>query len=134
MRSDKPVTKEAFDKKHLFVDLSSSAHSIYYMLHAGATKGLDFYVRYDVAPEDLDLAVEKIIFWGNAQVLESQEYPRRSLSEAPPPPTPKSQYLPMPWWDPDTIVNGYYRGTDEPYGLMIYVDQDRSRIYFYQHG
>ena len=38
----------------------------------------------------------------------------------------------MVWWDPSSVVTGYYRGHSKSYALKILVDEARSRIYVYQ--
>lgn len=132
MRSDLPATKASVDKQHLGVPMPTSAHSIYYLLFSGGLQDLEFFVRFEVDPKDLDAAVDALVAWNNKQMGRALAYPRSPLATAAPP-VPRSEFLPMPWWDPAVISTGYYLGHDESHALKIFVDQARSRIYLYQN-
>ncbi len=132
VRCDLPATKAAVDKEHLGVPMPTSAHSIYYLFFSGGLQDLEFFVRFEVDPKDLDAAVDALVAWNNKQMGRALAYPRSLLSAAVPP-VPRSEFLPMPWWDPSAISPGYYRGHDESHALKLFVDQARSQIYFYQN-
>lgn len=132
LRSDKPLTTVAASKELLDFPFPASAHSIYYLMYAGGMQDLELYVRFDVAPQDLDSSVETLVTWNNKQMSRTLAYPRAPLSSVTVP-IPRKSFLPMLWWDAATITTGYYRGHDDGYALRIFADQSRSRIYVYQN-
>lgn len=132
LRSDKPLTKAEAAKEHLDYPFPPSANSIYYLLYGGGMQDLEAFVRFDVAPEELDAAVDALVTWNNAEMKRSLPYPRVAIGAADFP-TPMKSFLPMPWWDPSAITTGYYRGHIDGFALRIFVDQARSRIYIYQN-
>jgi hypothetical protein len=131
-RSDVPIGRTTATKELPDFPLPLSAHAIYYLWHAGGLQDLEFYARFDVEPQDLDSAVDALVAWNNGELSRSLSYPRDRLSSARIPP-PRDEFLPMRWWDPDTVSSGYYRGHLESYALRMIVDQSRSRIYLHQN-
>jgi len=127
-RTDSPVTrKKAMEKVDLA--LPSSASSIYYMnWYTGGMQGLERYTRFDVDPEELDAAVEAIIFKNNTTMSRSLAYPKSPLSSSRLS-SPSDRFSPATWWNPGTVTRGYYRGHMDAYALQILVDLDNSRIY-----
>jgi len=131
LRSDNPLTQAEAAKHHLDYPFTPSANSIYYLLYAGGMQHLEAYLRFDVAPEELEAAVDSLVAWNNAQMKRSLPYPRTSIGAADFP-RPMKSFMPMPWWDPSTITKGYYRGHINGHALRIFVDEAHSRIYVYQ--
>lgn len=132
VRSDKPLTKVEATKAHVDYPFPPSGNSIYYLLYSGGMQDFESYVRFDVAPEELDTAVDTLVTWNNAEMKRSLPYPRVAIGAAEFP-KPMKSFLPMPWWDPSTITAGYYRGHPDGFALRIFVDQARSRIYVYKN-
>ena len=114
------------------VPFPTSAHSIYYLMFSGGLQDLEFLVRFDVAPADLDAAVDSLVAWNNKQMSRALSYPRSPIAGTSPP-APRKDFQPVRWWDPVTISTGYYRGQDDAWALKIFVDQARSRIYVWQN-
>ena len=61
-------------------------------------------------------------------------------SHFPAPPRPAEPYVdsfnrfkPIPWWQPQTIVHGYFRGENASHALQIWYDSDNSIIYVYRN-
>lgn len=132
LRSDKPLTRAAATEELIGFPFPASAHSIHYLMLGGGWQDLEAYVRFDVDPQDLDSTVDALVAWNNQQMTRTLTYPRAPLSAADLP-TPRREFLPMPWWDPETIATGYSKGHDDSYALRIFADQARSRIYVYQN-
>tara|TARA_R110002049_G_scaffold215813_1_gene387269 strand:+ start:98 stop:571 length:474 start_codon:yes stop_codon:yes gene_type:complete len=132
LRSDKPLTRAAATRELIDFPFPASAHSIHYLMQSGGWQDLEAYVRFDVDPRDLDSSVDALVVWNNRQMTRTLTYPRVPLSAADMP-TPRRAFLPMPWWDPETIATGYYKGHLDGYALRIIADQARSRIYVYQN-
>lgn len=132
LRSDKPLTQAEAAKHHLDYPFTPSANSIYYLLYGGGMQDLEAYLRFDVAAEELDAAVDALVTWNNAQMGRSLVYPRVSIGAAEFP-RPMKSFLPMPWWNPAAITKGYYRGHIDRFALRIFVDESHSRIYVYQN-
>ena len=130
-RSDTPVSRAAASK-HLDIPLPPSAHSIYYLDFAGGLQDLERYIRFDVAPEELDSAVDALVAANNKMMGRALTYPRAAISTADLP-SPRKEFLPMTWWDPSVVTTGYYRGHSDGYALRILVDQGHSRIYIHQN-
>ena len=133
LRSDAPVSRSVATKVLVDVPLPASAHSIYYLMFGGGLQDLEFLVRFDVDPSDLDLAVDSLVAWNNKQMSRALPYPRSPILGSAPP-APRKDFQPVSWWDPTTISTGYYRGQDDAWALRIFVDQARSRIYMWQNN
>jgi hypothetical protein len=123
-RSDKPVSREVASKD-ISVPFPSSAKDVYYVFHAGGMQEWMLFVRFTVDPKDLDNAVDGILADQNKRLIPSQFFPLR-LNQAPPVFT---ELLPMPWWNPDSITNGYYRGSTNGSPLYLWVDISKHMIY-----
>ena len=133
LRSDVPVSRSVATTVLVDVPLPASAHSIYYLMFGGGLQDLEFLVRFDVDPADLDAAVDSLVAWNNKQMSRALSYPRSPISGTSPP-APRKDFQPVSWWDPATISTGYYRGQDDAWALRIFVDQARSRIYMWQNN
>jgi len=133
LRSDAPVSRSMATTVLVDVPLPSSAHSIYYLMFGGGLQDLEFLVRFDVDPKELDSAVDSLVAWNNKQHSRALPYPRSPIS-ATTPQSPRKDFQPVNWWDPTTISTGYFRGQDDAWALRIYVDQARSRIYIWQNN
>ena len=131
LRSDVPLTRTVAMTK-MTIPLPASAHDIYYADYCdGGWQSLNRYIRFDMKREELPAAVDALIANNNKIMKESLPYPRSALNVIKLP-VPRKEILPMPWWDPQTIKSGYYRGEDGGFTLHILVDEKRSRIYIYQ--
>lgn len=133
LRSDTPVSRSTATTLLSDVPFPASAHSIYYLMFGGGMQDLEFLVRFDVDPSDLDAAVDSLVAWNNTQMSRALPYTRLPLSGIFPP-TPRKDFQPVRWWDPATISTGYYRGQDDAWALKIFVDQVHSRIYMWQNN
>ena len=133
LRSDVPVSRPAAKTDLVDVPLPASAHSIYYLMFGGGLQDLEFLVRFDVDPSELDSAVDSLVAWNNKQLSRSLPYPRSPIVGTTPP-TPRKDFQPVNWWDPATISTGYYRGQEDAWALRIFVDKARSRIYMWQNS
>ena len=130
-RSDLPLPS-ATVARMFDMPLPKSAHSVYYLQHAGGMQDLEFYLRFDVDPSDIHKAADDLVTWNKGVLGKHLAYPRAPLS-ASALSTPRIDFQPMPWWDPSSVTTGYYRGSIEAYALQIIVDEGRSRIYLYQN-
>lgn len=131
LRSEKPLSRrEALS--NVGVPLPESAHNIYFLSFAGGMQDLERFVRFDLAPEDIAGAVKAIIDFGITVSGKELPYNSRSLSAADFA-SPRKDWMPVNWWNLHDITQGYYRGEDVSYGVHIWVDTQRSRVYVYQN-
>jgi hypothetical protein len=126
-RSDKPVSREVASKD-ISVPFPSSTKDVYYVFHAGGMQEWMLFVRFTVDPKDLDSAVDAILSDQNKGTHEHDSFPVLSLTTKPSAPV-FSELLPMPWWNPDSITNGYYRGNTNDSPLYLWVDISKHTIY-----
>ncbi|MFT3991013.1 MAG: hypothetical protein QM680_06335 [Luteolibacter sp.] len=130
-RSDSPIASSA-SLGHFNPPLPSNAFDIYFLDFAGGLQDLEKFVRFSVPPTEVGSAVDKMIARNNRQMGRSLVYPLQSIAAAPTI-TPRSGFLPMPWWTPSAISSGYYRGEQDSYALQIWVDTASGTIFVYQN-
>jgi hypothetical protein len=126
-RSDKPVSR-AQASKVLGMALPSSAKDVYYLVHSGGMQEFEMCVRFTVDPKELDGAVSEVLSNHNQETKQDYNYPSRILGVAPRPPS-FSEFQPMPWWNPESISNGYYRGSTNGQPFHVWVDVGFHTIY-----
>ena len=131
LRSDRPLSRSQVSSK-VNLPLPRSADNIYYLFFAGGMQDLESYLRFDVANEEIEQAVEQIIKKANLISGQNLPYLRRSISTSDFQ-YPRREWMPVGWWDLDDIKQGYYRGEDVSYGVHIWVDTESRRIYVYQN-
>jgi len=130
-RADKPVSREVASK-NISVPFPSSATDIYYVFHAGGMQELEMFVRFTVAPKDLDSAIGDILSDHDKMMRGHYSYPSLSIATAPSSPM-FPELLPMPWWNPNSITNGYYRGSTNGQPFYLWVDVGQHMIYLCEH-
>ena len=130
-RADSPLTRASAIKR-VGVPLPSSAHNVYFLAFAGGLQDLERYVRFDVNQAELSSAVEALVADNNKMLSRSLPYLTQLLSAAPAA-SPRKEFLPMTWWNPSAVTNGYFRGETDGYALRIWVDEDASRVYVYEN-
>jgi len=130
-RSDRPLTR-ARAASRIGLPLPTTARNVYFLEFAGGMQDLERYIRFDLDKADIDAAVEAIIKEANTVSLQSLPYTEKAIS-----PSdfqyPRSEWMPVHWWNIKNIKNGYYRGEEASYAVRIWVDLDNSRIYAYQN-
>jgi len=127
LRSDKPVSR-AKATNDIAMPFPPSAREIYYFFHAGGLQEYQLFVRFTVESNELDRAVNDILAdhdKGNQQQL---GYSSLSIAEAPDSPAP-ADLQPMPWWNPKSITNGFYRAATNGQPFEIRVDLSTHIIY-----
>ena len=129
-RSDTPQTRIQAQRS-VGVSLPESASEIYCLSYVGGLQDLEQFVRFDVPKADLEEAVESLIAENNKMMGRELIYPKSAISKVRHPEL-REQFLPMPWWTPASISNGYYRGHIDGYALRLFVDEENSRLYVYQ--
>ena len=128
---DNPVSAAVASRK-LEVPFPSSTKDVYYVFHAGGMQELQMYVRFSVDPRDLDRAVSSILSDHNKRMQAHYSYPTLSIAAAPRSPV-FPDLLPMPWWSPDSITNGFYRGSTNGQPIYVWVDASQHMIYLCTH-
>jgi hypothetical protein len=95
-------------------------------------QAFEFFVRFTVDPKDLEKAVNDVLSDHDKTTRAQHSYTSLSIANAPPSPD-EPFLLPMPWWNPRSITNGYYCGSTKlpkngsPFD--VWVDTDRHTIY-----
>lgn len=118
----------AIATNQISIPLPLSAKDIYYVFHAGGLQELDEYVRFTVDPNDLDGAVRDILSEHDKTFAETNSYPTLSIAAAPSSAVPP-HLSPIPWWSPNSITNGYYRGSMAGRPIYIWVDVSHHMVF-----
>ena len=126
-RADKPVSREVASKD-ISVPFPSSTKDVYYVFHSGGMQELNMFVRFTVDQKDLDSAVDGILSDHNKMMQEHDSYSSLSIAAAPSSPV-FPELSPMPWWSPNSITNGYFRGSTNGSPLYLWVDLSKHTIY-----
>jgi len=126
-RSDKPVSREVASKD-ISVPFPASTTDVYYVFHAGGMQEWMMFVRFTVDPKDLDSAVDGILSDQNKVMKTHDSFPVLPNAAAQSAPV-FAELLPMPWWRPGSITNGYYRGSTNAPPLYLWVDVSKHTIY-----
>ena len=129
LRSDIPLSREEYIE-HGGTALPKSAHNVYYLMYAGGLQDLESYLRFDVDLDEGEHWIEEEIKTNNTSLRRQLRYERLDIRQAPQW-TPLKKFLPMPWWNPKEIQEGYYRGENASYAVNIWVDTEENRIYVY---
>jgi len=130
-RADKPVSREVASRD-ISLPFPVSTKDVYYVFHAGGMQELEMFVRFTVDPKDLDSVVSDIFSDRDKKMQGHLSSPTLSLAAAPRSPAfPDLQ--PMPWWSPESITNGYYRGSTNGQPFHVWVDVGQQTIYLCTH-
>jgi len=132
-RADSPIDRSEFAGKGLGFALPSSAHEIYYLFHTAGRSDTVFYLRFDLDPAQIDAAISDLLAANDNRYNRKQGFLRLPLSSASIV-HPRKALQPVSWWQPAEATNGYYIGEQTSDNVRIIVDQDQSRIYFFQNG
>lgn len=127
-RSDQPLALSQATEVQF--PLPKSAASIYYLESAGGLQSLHRFARFDLAPEDIDSAVQALVNFGDIH-KKRPKIQRTQLSESQLP-APSEELQPVPWWNPSEVTKGYYCGGQGSFAVQIIVDEEHSRIYVTQ--
>jgi hypothetical protein len=130
-RADKPVSRAVAANK-ISLPFPASTRDVYYVLHAGGLQELQMFVRFTVDPKDLDTAVRGLLSDQDPQAQQHHGYQSLPIAGAPHSPVFPG-LLPMPWWTPDSITNGYYRGTTNGRPFYVWADISRHTVYLCTH-
>jgi len=135
-RSDKPVSREAASKD-ISVPFPASASDVYYVVHSGGMQEFQLFVRFTVAPQDIDKAVTDILsdydkrmqihdVYSSVPVADGMRWSEvNNIASA---------CLPMPWWNTDSITNGFYRSSTNAFGnIHVWEDATHHQIYLCIH-
>jgi hypothetical protein len=85
------------------------------------------FVRFTVSPQDESNAVSGILADHNEKVREHDSYPMISFSDVPN--LAYGNLLPMPWWKPSSVTNGYCRRGTNGQPFYIWDDLEAHTIY-----
>ena len=130
-RSDKPVSGQ-IASKNVSVPFPSSAKDVYYVFHAGGMQEMQMFVRFTVDPKDVDSAVSNILSDHDTMTKEHHSYISIPAAGAPRSPV-FPDLLPMTWWTPDTITNGYYQASTNGQPFYVWADVSQHTIYLCTH-
>lgn len=130
-RSDKPVT-QAVAAKAISFPFPSSAKEIYYVQHAGGMQEYQLLIRFEMDAGELEKAVEAIVSDHNWQFRQPSRYTPVPITDAPRSPE-FNQLLPILWWTPSAITNGYYCGSTAGRPFHVWVDVSQSTVYWCTH-
>ena len=132
-RADAPIDRSEFAGKGLGFTLPSSAHEIYYLFHTSGRKDTVFYLRFDLDPAQIDAAIGDLLAANDSAYSRKQGFVREPLASASLV-RPRNELQPVPWWKPSGVTHGFYVGGQISESVRIVVDQEQSRIYFFQNG
>jgi len=130
-RSDKPLSLEAA-KKDIWISptpFPTSAKDIYYFFHAGGLQEYENVVRFTVDSKDLNGSVSNLCADHDKATKENHIYTSTSIADAPRQPSNFSEFQLAPWWNPNSITNGYYCGSTNGQPFDIWVDVSKHTIY-----
>ena len=129
-RSDKALSLEEASKDATVSSLPfpPSTTDVYYVYHAGGMQEWEFFVRFTVDSNDLDKAVNDLLSNRDKTINEHHFYTFKPIADAPA--SPEESFLsPMPWWNPGSITNGYYRDSTNGQPCQIWADVTHHTIY-----
>ena len=131
-RADSPMDRSEFASKGLGFTLPSSAHEIHYLYHSAGRTDTVFYLRFDVDSAQLDATVTDLLAANDSDYDRKRGHARMPLTTSSMI-KPRQAFQPVSWWNPSQVTRGYYVGEQASDHIRIVVDQDRSRIYFFQN-
>ena len=131
-RADEPIDRSEFAAKGLGFTLPNSAHEIHYLYHSAGRADTVFYLRFDVDNGVLDATVNDLLAANDGNYDRKKGHVPMPLSSAAMM-NPRKAFQPVSWWNPTQVTRGYYVGEQASDHIRIVVDQDRSRIYFFQN-
>ena len=131
-RTDSAITRSEFAGKGLGFTLPTSAHEIFYLFHTGGRNDTVFYLRFDIDPKNLDSAVHDLLAANDRNYDRKAGFVRLPLRDAHLI-HPRESLQPVTWWQPASVQRGYYVGGATSDNVRIVVDQDRSRVFFFQN-
>lgn len=135
-RSDKPTSREVASK-HVSIPFPPSAKDIYYVVHTGGMQEFQLFVRFTLDPKEMDEAVDNILWDYDKTSRQATAYTSVPVAEG----VRWSQISgiaaglsPMPWWDTDSITNGYYRAPRNTVAdIHVWADVTHHQIYLCIH-
>lgn len=131
-RTDSPIDRSEFASKGLGFTLPASAHEIHYLYHSAGRGDIVFYLRFDVDPTELDAAVTNLLAANDDDYDRGKGHARMPLSSSSMI-SPREAFQPVSWWNPSQVTRGYHVGKEASENIRIVVDQDHSRIYYFQN-
>lgn len=111
--------------------LPLSASNVFFYEKVEGMQCLARYARFDVAPADVDAAVNIIVSNNNVQFSRALPYTRSAANHGESP-NKIIRKLGIAWWNADEITNGYYAGEEVSYAVRMWIDNDKGRIYLFQ--
>jgi hypothetical protein len=132
-RSDTPTSPEKA-RKDVSFPFPSSAKDVYYVVHSGGMQEFELYIRFTVDPKELDKVVNDIFADYDNKMRAHNSYKTVPVEQAPRMEQDgflASKLAPGPWWNTDSITNGYYRSpTNKFLNVGIWVDISQHTIFF----
>lgn len=132
-RSDSAITRSEFASKGLGFTLPSSAHEIYFLYHSTGPSDTVFYLRFDIDSAQMDDTISDLLAANDSSYDRKKGYVRQPLSSALIT-RPRRLLEPVSWWNPSQVTRGYYIGSETSGQIRMVIDEDHSRIYFFQTG
>lgn len=99
--------------------LPASAKDIYFLHHTGGLQEFQLFVRFSVDPSELDSAVDAFF----------DAHQPTHIAAAPDPTGFTRNFLPMPWWTPDSTSHGYSLESDRGRPFYLWTDPDKHLIF-----
>jgi hypothetical protein len=127
LRSDKPVSR-AKATNDIAIPFPPSARDVYYFFHAGGMQEFEMLVRFTVDSNELDSAVNDILSDHGKGYPEQIGHSSLPIASAPDSSAP-ADLLPMPWWNPKSITNGFYRACTNGQPFEIWADLSTHTVY-----
>jgi hypothetical protein len=130
--SDTPLSREAASKR-VSIPFPASTSDVYYVIHSGGMQEFQLFVRFSAAPQEMQKAVADIF----------SDYGKKSQAQCVYTSVPVANgmrwsqisgtataLLPMPWWDTDSITNGFYASsTNKSDNIHVWGDVAHHKIY-----
>lgn len=110
------------------VTLPKSAKNMYLARHTGL-KEMEEYMRFDVAPNEIDDALRAIMRRGADGSNDIASYVKLPIN-AGIFPKPSPVFGRVPWWDLDSIRNGYAYVKGDHW-RTFWIDTDRNTVYVF---
>ena len=116
-RSDKPLSRAEAVEKVSF-PFPASAKDICFLMHADGLQESQVFVRFTVDAAELEPTVNSLL--AGHSTGEELEYDPNLVE--------LKQFLPMPWWTPQAIINGHHRTGGRP-PIYVWSDTDQHTLF-----
>jgi hypothetical protein len=123
-RSDKPVSRQNATNR-IDIPLPLSARDVCYYIHSGGLQEFQMFVRFTVDSNELESAASNILSDHDRKYKEQLGYSTSPFASAPSPSPP----VDLPWWNPQSITNGFYRACTNGQPFEIRADLSTYTIY-----